>query len=58
MKQSEKRLRRLNDMGIAKRCPHCLKKLKKISENQYVCENHEPPIYYPPMAKTEDNDNE
>ena len=45
-------------MAVAKRCPHCLKKLKKIGENQYVCENHEPPIYYPPMAKTEDNDNE
>ena len=39
---------------VAKRCPHCLKKLKKYDDTHYVCENHEPPIYYPPMPKTEE----
>lgn len=40
-------------MSVKRRCPHCLKKLKKIGENQYVCENHTPPIYYPPLNEVE-----
>ena len=43
-------------MAVKKRCDHCLKKLKQLSENQWVCENHPLPIYYPPLVTTEQED--
>lgn len=45
-------------MAVNKRCPHCLKKMKKLSETQYVCENHTPPIYVPPLASGNGEDQE
>ena len=41
---------------VAKRCPHCNKKMKKLSDTQYVCENHTPPIYYPPQAEPDNTE--
>ena len=43
---------------VVKRCPHCTKKMKNIgTENkpQWVCENHEYPIYVPPLPENEKN---
>lgn len=49
-------------MAVKKRCPHCTKKMENIGtaeKPQWICRNHEYPIYVPPLVDdTDDKENE
>lgn len=43
-------------MAVKKRCPHCTKRMENIGtveKPQWVCKNHEFPIYIPPLTAEE-----
>jgi hypothetical protein len=44
-------------MAVKKRCPHCTKKMENIGtpeKPQWVCKNHEFPIYVPPLVEEDE----